>query len=308
MAGLFIHAGINVSGSKLQLVEVFSSTGEVRLENLGEVVFADPINFNADSDTKILMQLQSAYDELQLRKPVKSKKLSFSMPLELFYISQLPFDNTLLHRDIVEEFKWEFSVLYPFLKIEDLIFQYIDIEKNMVFTKNTCLVYAIERRYLKILQRFCEQNNQSLGYVDNVHLSSDRALMLSNSFVHQGLRLSVYICKKFLSAILSLDGKTISQKIHKLDSENDIRQIIEHEITPTQTKKVRKALIQASYITGENVSESLVNSLIAKTGMTFILFNPFDRLTTTNKISESILYSQRFNSFSSAAGIAFRMA
>ena len=29
MAGFFIHAGINVSGTKLQLVEVFSSTGEV---------------------------------------------------------------------------------------------------------------------------------------------------------------------------------------------------------------------------------------------------------------------------------------
>ena len=308
MAELFIHAGLNVSSTKLQLVEVFSAPGEVRLENLGEIVFTEPIDFDSDSDTKILLQLQSAYNKLLTHKQVKSKKLSFSLPLELFYITQLPYDNTLLHRDMVEEFKWEFSVLYPFLKTDDLIFQYIDIEKNMVFTKNTCLVYAVKRRYLKILNRFCEQNNQILGYVDNVHLSSDRALALSNSFVHQGLRLSIFICKKFLSVILSLDGKTISQKVHKLDSQNDIRQIIEHEITPSQTKKIRKALIQASYIAGDNVPQTLVDFLIAKTGLTFILFNPFDRLTASNKIKESILYNQRFNSFSSAAGIAYRTA
>lgn len=308
MAGEIIHAGLNVSNSKLQVVEVVNKSESVYLENIGEAVFPNPINFESDDEENTLLKLQSAYDELKSKTPVKSKTLSFSLPLGLFYICQLPYDNTLLHRDIVEEFKWEFSVLYPFLKTDELIFQYIDVEKNMVFTKNTSLVYAIERRLIKIFHRFCEQNNHNLGYIDNVHLSSERALTLSNSFVKDGLRLSTFITGDTLSVILSIDGKIISQRVFKLKNEDEINKIIEGEISPTQTKKIRKALIQSAYITGENISDTIVNNLSEKTGMNFILFNPFDRLTANEKISESIFYNQQYNSFSSAAGIAYRMA
>ncbi len=308
MAGLFIHAGLNVSGTKLQLVEVMGSPDGVRLDNLNEVVFAEPLDYKSDNETKILTQLQAAFHELRLKKPVKSKKLSFSLPLEMFYISQLPFDNTLLHRDIMEEFKWELSVMYPFLNPEELILQYLEVEKNMIFTKNTAIVYAIERKYLKMLEKFCVQNDSTLGYIDNAHLASERALALCDSFIKQGLRLSVYVSRKNLSIILSLDGKTISQKVHNLESQNDIRQIIEHEISPTQSKNIMKGLVQAAYITGEYVTDALAKKLTQKTGITFISFNPFDRLTTTTKIMGSLLYNQKFNSFSSAAGIAYRIA
>jgi Tfp pilus assembly PilM family ATPase len=308
MAGLFIHAGLNVSGTKLQLVEVLGSPDGVRLDNLNEVVFAEPIDYKSDNETKILGQLQTAFDEFRLKKPVRSRALSFSLPLEMFYISQLPFDNTLLHRDNMEEFKWEFSVMYPFLIPEELILQYLEVEKNMIFTKNTALVYAIERKYLRMLEKFCEQNDLKLGYIDNAHLASERALALSNSFIKQGLRLSIYVANKKLSIILSLDGKTISQKVHNLGNQNNIREIIEDELSPTQSKNIMKGLIQAAYITGESVPDALAKQLTGETGITFVSFNPFDKLTTTPKILESILYSQKFNSFSSAAGIAYRIA
>ncbi len=308
MAGLFIHAGLNVSGTKLQLVEVLGSPEGVRLDNLNEVFFAEPIDYKSDNETKILSRLQTAFDEFRFKKPVKSKTLSFSLPLEMFYISQLPFDNTLLHRDNMEEFKWEFSVMYPFLIPDELIFQYLEVEKNMIFTKNTALVYAIERKYLKMLEKFCETNDLKLGYIDNAHLASERALAISDSFIKRGLRLSVYVADKKLSIILSLDGKTISQKVHNLGNQNNIRQIIEDDLSPSLSKNIKKGLVQAAYITGESVTDLLVENLTEKTGITFISFNPFDKLTTTPKILESTLYSQQFNSFSSAAGIAYRIA
>ena len=308
MAGLFIHAGLNVSGTKLQLVEVLGSPEGVRLDNLNEVFFAEPIDYKSDNETKILSRLQTAFDEFRFKKPVKSKTLSFSLPLEMFYISQLPFDNTLLHRDNMEEFKWEFSVMYPFLIPDELILQYLEVEKNMIFTKNTALVYAIERKYLKMLEKFCETNDLKLGYIDNAHLASERALAISDSFIKRGLRLSVYVADKKLSIILSLDGKTISQKVHNLGNQNNIRQIIEDDLSPSLSKNIKKGLVQAAYITGESVTDLLVKNLTEKTGITFISFNPFDKLTTTPKILKSTLYSQQFNSFSSAAGIAYRIA
>ena len=308
MADFFVHAGLNVSGTKLQVVEVLGSPDGVRLDNLNEVVFEEPINYKSANETKILTQFQTAFDEFRISKPFKSKRLSFSLPLEMFYIAQLPFDSTLLHRDIMEVIRWEFSVMFPFLNPEELILQYLEVEKNMIFTKNTALVYAIERKYLKILNKFCVQNDLNFGYIDNAHLASERALALSDSIIKQGLKLSVYVTEKLLSIILSLDGKTISQKVHMLGSQNDIQQIIEHELSPTQSKNIMKGLVQEAYITGENVSESLAKKLTEETGIAFISFNPFDKITPNPKILESIFYSQKFNSFSSAAGIAYRIA
>ena len=308
MAGFFIHAGLNVSGTKLQVVELLGSADGVRLDNLNEVVFAEEIDYKSDNETKILTQFQTAFDEFRISKPFKSKKLSFSLPLEMFYIAQLPFDSTLLHRDIMEVIRWEFSVMFPFLNPEELILQYLEVEKNMIFTKNTALVYAIERKYLKILNKFCVQNDLNFGYIDNAHLASERALALSDSIIKQGLKLSVYVSEKLLSIILSLDGKTISQRVHMLESQNDIQQIIEHELSPTKTKNIMNGLVQAAYITGESATDALAKKLSEKTGMTFVSFNPFDKLTTTPKILESKLYTQNFNSFSSAAGIAYRIA
>jgi len=308
MAGYFTNAGINVSGTKLQLVEIVGSPDSVLLDSLNEVIFTQPIDFKSENETKILSQFQTAFDEFRIEKPFKSKKLSFSLPLEMFYIAQLPFENTLLHRDIMEEFKWEFSVMYPFLNPEDLILQYLEVEKNMIFTKNTAVVYAIERKYLKILNKFCLQNDLNLGYIDNAHLASERALALSKSVIKLGLRLSVYVSKKLLSIILSLDGKTISQKVHKLENQDAIHQLVERELSPTRSKNIMKGLVKAAYITGEISTDALAKNLSDKTGITFISFNPFDKLSTTPKIQESSLYSQKFNSFSSAAGIAYRIA
>jgi Tfp pilus assembly PilM family ATPase len=56
------------------------------------------------------------------------------------------------------------------------------------------------------------------------------------------------------------------------------------------------------------VTKELTKYLSSKIGISFIIFNPFDKLTATKRVSESDLYTQKFNSFSSAAGIAYRTA
>lgn len=307
MAGLSVHAGINLSSNKIQLVEIFNTPDVVRLENLNEATFGEPLNLKQDKESKILSQMQAAYDQIRLQKPIRSSTISFSLPLELFYITQLPYDNTLLHRDIMEEFKWEFSILYPFIPPDEISLQYLEVDRNMVFTKNTAIVYGIERKYLRILHKFCEQNNLKLGYIDNAHLSSERALALSDSFIKQGLRLSIFISEESLSNMLSLDGKTIAQKVYTLKNKNDIRQLIEQDISPSKSRNIMKGLVQAGYISGDNVPESLVQTLSNKIGISFLAFNPLDKLTPLKKIKESPLYIKKYNSFSAAAGIAFRI-
>jgi Tfp pilus assembly PilM family ATPase len=307
MSGSNIQAGLNLSTRKLQVVEIFGSREQIRLDNLNEATFPQPLNFKSDRETIILSQLQVAYDEMRKNQPLKSDTLSFSLPLDLFYISQLPYDNTLLQRDIIEEFRWEYSIMFPFVKNDDLILQYLEVEKNMIYTKNTAIVYGIERKYLKLLEKFCEKNYLKLGFIDNVHLSSESALALSNSFVNVGLRLSVYVSEKLMSMIFSLDGRPISQKVYSIGNYDDISQNILEEISLSKSKNIIKGLIQACYITGEKIPESTVHSLNEKTGLNFIVFNPFDKLSATPHLKANPFYYQSYNSFSSAAGIAFRI-
>jgi hypothetical protein len=278
MAGSNIHAGLNLSTKKLQVVEIFGSREQIRLDNLNEADFPQPLNFKSDQEKIILSQLQVAYDEMRKNQPVKSDTLSFSLPLDLFYISQIPYDNTLLQRDLIEE-----------------------------YTKNTAIVYGIERKYLKLLEKFCEQNYLKLGFIDNVHLSSESALALSNSFINVGLRLSVYVSEKLMSIIFSLDGRPISQKVYAINNYGDISQNVLEEISLSKSKNIIKGLIQACYITGEKIPDSAVHQLNIATGLNFIVFNPFDKLTATPHLKANPYYYQSYNSFSSATGIAYRI-
>ncbi len=308
MNGLYTLAGLKISGSKLQLVEIFSDPSGVRLENLNEVVFAEPINFRADRTTKILAQLQSAYDEIRIRKPIKSGTLSFALPLDLFYIVQIPCDNTLLSQDMLAELKWEFSILYPFLDINEISIQYYEVEKNSFITNNTAVVYGLERKYIQILENFCKKNNVNLGFIDNAHLASERALKASNNFVKDGLRLSVYISRKRLSIIYLLDGKLIYQKVIETENSDDIGKLIRNEMASAKSIIVKREVIQAAYATGDLVVDNYISKMNFHTGLNFIVYNPFDKITPISNLKNSPLFLQRYNTFSSAAGIAYRVA
>src|SRR3989337_2859291 len=133
MTGYENHAGFTLSGSKLQVVEITNQDEQFFLENVDEAYFNEPLNFEKDKETQISALLQGAFNELIIRKALKSNSVSFTLPFELFYTAQLPYDNTLLHQDIIDEFRWELSVLYPFAQVKDLVIQYIEIEKKHVF-------------------------------------------------------------------------------------------------------------------------------------------------------------------------------
>ena len=308
MAGFYNHVGLNISNSKLQLVEIFSGPEQIRLDNIAEVNFSERINFKKDKSTKILAQLQSAYDEIRLSKSIRSKKFSFALPLELFYVVQLPYDNTLLHQDIISEFRWEYSILFPHKDAEEFILVYKQIDKNSFIRQNSAIVYGIERKYLQLLQSFCRQNNLSLGYIDNMHLAAEKALRVSDSYSKRGLSLSVYLTEKNFSLIFTLNGQLIYQSIHKLNSLEDAGRLIKDKIESNKILKVKKGIIQTSYVTGSIPFDKYIGRLNFYTGLNFIKYNPFDRIISGPKIKDDAALKKISNRFSSAAGIAFRIA
>jgi Tfp pilus assembly PilM family ATPase len=221
---------------------------------------------------------------------------------------QIPFDNSLLHQDLVEEFKWELSVLYPFAAPQDLVIQYVEVDKNNLTDFNTAIVAAMPRKILQLVDSFCKENNLKLKFVDNIHIASERALAASSPIMDKGLALSIYLGNKYLSIIFSLNGKPVRLKIIPLNYAGEIPALIQKEISPSETFRINKNMIDACFITGEGLSSSLVDTLRKNTKLEFIYFNPFEKIKPAPKLFDNKNISDKANSFSSAAGIAFRLA
>lgn len=308
MAGFENHIGFNLSGTKLQVVEVNYLSDQFRLVNVDEAYFNDPINFENDKETKISALLQGAFDELLIKKNLKSNSASFTLPFELFHTMQIPYDTTLLYQDLIDEFRWELSVNYPFISTKNLVLQYFEIDRGPFNETNSALVFAVQRRYLQMLDNFCKKNNLKLRFVDNLHIAAERSLSVSNAIVYKGLTLSVYFNNKFLSLFFAFNGKPLYFKVIPL---NDASEITDHLIKETSASSILhidRNQIEAAFISGDEISPAVVQTLKKTLGLDFIAFNPFDKIRPMPDLYESKLYLEKYNSFSSAAGIAFRIA
>lgn len=301
-------AGFNITSSKLQVVEVNYIDDQFRLVNVDEVRFENQFTFEHDQDTKFSTLLQGAFDKLNLNKKINSSFVSFILPFELFYIAQLPYDTSLLYQDLVEEFKWELSVLYPFVSVKDLVLQYYEVEKNPVTTSSRALVFGIQRKYLQILESFCKNNSLQLKFVDHPHIASERALAVTNSNSTKSLNLSVYLVKDYLSLLFSFNGKPILLKSIPLNDLSEITDLLVKEISQSSDLNILPSQINSVFISGNDVTPSLVQTLKKAVGLDFIMFNPFDKIRPIPDLYESKLYLENYNTFSAAAGITFRLS
>ena len=55
-----------------------------------------------------------------------------------------------------------------------------DINKNDICNIPTAIVFAIDKKYLKMLHKFCVRNNLILKYIDNAHIASNTFLKYEN--------------------------------------------------------------------------------------------------------------------------------
>jgi Tfp pilus assembly PilM family ATPase len=302
------HAGFNISSSRLQVVEINFKSDQFQLENVDEAYFNENLNLEHDKETKINSLLQSAYNELLIKKPLKSNFVSFTLPLDLFHIMQVPYDNTLLNQDLIDEFRWEYSILYPYLPFNELVIQYMEIDKNKLNEAGTAIVIGLPRKFLQIIHNFCAYNKLKIRFIDNAHIASDRALFVNNVLIDKGLILSVYFSDNNLSLIYSYDSKPVYFKVIPVNDAGQITSILLDEINNNLYIKVNKNFIENAFIAGEDVSISLAKSLSDAIGLNFKYFNPFEKIKPEASLYQNKCFIEKYNSFSPAAGIALRLA
>jgi len=302
------HAGINISHSKLQILEVIKEKENFRIININESYFNEPIDFISENHTIIASELQTAFDEIRIRQSLKSSHISFSLPQEIFYTVLLPYENALSHNDLIEEFRWELSLLYPFVSSDEFIVKYFKMDRNYLNKKHMALVIAIEKKHLKIIKNFCLKNNLSLRYIDSEMVAVNRLFNSMQDLANKGLVLNILSSRNSFSLALNVNRKLSYVKIFLLSRNVKVSDILATELSKTIFKQNKAELANEAYISGEEISAELISQLRIASGLNFKQLNPFKNLVINPEIGNRYLIEEKYSSFTSAAGMAFRLA
>jgi hypothetical protein len=302
MTGFDTTAGIKVTGSKMQLVELNLKSGVVFVKDLNEVFFNEKIDFQKDKDTKISALLQGAYDEMLLQRPLKDIYVSICVPLGLTYSIQTIFEDSLLYSDLIEQFRWELSLLYPFQDAKELVIQYYPVSANQFSKTNSAYVTAVPRHLINIFTSFCRDNNLHLRFIDSSHTASDKALVTNIDITRENLLLSLMIEDKTLSFIFYSKGEPFLFKSLVFNNASEIPDLVNNEVS----KNEFGVQIDSAYINGDELSNTFIDKLTDKTGIPFIRFNPFSKLQLDPQVLDNKYYLLKNSSFSPAVGISIR--
>lgn len=302
------HAGINLTPSKLQLVEVERHSERIRIINISEISFPRLIDFDDDNETSIVSLLQDAFDNIQKSTTLKSGSFSFALPPGLFYSQQTPYDNTIVNSDLVEEFRWELSVLFPFTNINNLAIQHIEIDKNPVINTNTAIILALPRKFLQVLKMFCAANRYQLKFIEASNIAAERSVSYSGEKLNEGITANIFISSNDVSIILSSSGKIVYNKYFKSGTLKEAFNFIDTELKSSGYKKINRNVLSKVYLTGDNLNSEIASALKSIVNQSPILINPFKLVSATPDVSSNKLFISVNNSFASAAGAAYRIA
>jgi len=285
------HVGFNITENKLQLIEVVEKSKKFYLEIVDEEIFPELLNFQSSDFIDIL---QTAFDNLNQRNQLKSKKVSVALPADLFRIFSFPLEASLDEIKLSEQIEWEFSMLFPTLSFSDHIIRQKKISKG-INSYPEILVIAIDQKPVKTLYDFLIGNNLALQFIDYAHFTSDLLIKKSNS-------ISIYASKNAISCCSYTSNELIG--FRKFEPNNNVNLI---DYLNNSISQMDNNLIEF-FISGDVKFDALQREIEDSLKINFNIIDPFSRI----QLSESFIQNDHFinqkDLFSSAAGICFRIS
>jgi Tfp pilus assembly PilM family ATPase len=297
-------AGINITSSRLQFVELEKESDKLFLTNLGQTFIIPSINFDEIDETILSTKLQNAFDELTIQNPLINTAVSFTLPPELFVTIQLPYDKNLSNHEITEEFRWEISQLYPFIPAEELAIKFYELNGSILPGNNNALIVALDKKYLVLLKNFCSKNNLSPKLVDNSSVTANGFINSYSSLKESGT-INIYNSKNSLTLFINISSKPAYVKVYQKDS-NELSNSLLKLLSDEKIKNILKSSIKLGFFFGEDIHSDMINQLQQITGLEFVKFNPFINVEAKSDIDIHAIAGEQFSIFTASAGIAAR--
>lgn len=296
--------GINLTTSKLQFVEIEKESDQLQVFNLGQTFISPPIAYDVQGETLIQQQIQNAFDELKIRKPISSNNVSFTLPPELFITIQLPYEVNLNQKEIRDEFNWEISQLFPFISVEELAIKFYELDGSYLPGKNNALVVALNKSFLLLIKNFCLKNNLTPKLVDNASITA-------NSFINNYLEsnkksvtINIFNSKNSITLFINISSKPAYVKV--FPKQDDYINKLIREISRDNFREVVNNSFKSAILSGEELDGELLAEIGRGTELVFEKFNPFEVVKFKPELRKDEISSDQFSSFTSAIGIASR--
>ncbi len=305
MPQVFNNLGINLSTTKIQVVETLNEGDKFRVENIDEEHFENLISFD-EKEARLVDVLQSAFNEILLRKTPLAKNVAVALPAGLFKVFQTPFDSRLLREELRQQQKWEFEKLVPYENAEDFILREIQVEKFPLLDYGELCTIALKRKFLIALHRFFARNKFKLNIVDHSQLALIPIFKIF--YPDEKLILSIQISDLNFSAMLLNRGKPLIFKSFKIEDVSQFGSKINLMMKEISNRGIDAAKIQKAFLSGDGISDSILSKINDEFTFQPVKMNPFNNINFNESLKESKYFSERYFSFASAFGISLRLA
>lgn len=301
------YAVVNISTSRLQFLELEKKTNQICIFNIGQTFISPAINFDETADEIILSQIQNAFDEIKIRSNFKSNLVSFTLPPELFFTIQLPYDANLTQKEIRDEFNWEISQLFPFIPVDELALKFYELDSTFLPGKHNALVVALPKKLLVLIKNFCSLNELQPRLVDNAAISA-------NSFINSvmngnfgSININFYNSKNSATLFINNSSKPAYVKVFNKHNSEVISSILKELRHHRFSKIFAQSSVNAS-ICGEDIGSDSLEQIEYELKMKFKIFDPFNYIRFISDYVSSEIPVDYNSSFTPAAGVALRFS
>lgn len=298
---LFVnHAGFNLAADKLQIVEINFRDGRFLIENIDE----EPFNYTLtplSNESEIIAALQKAYNLIIARKNLNTDIVSFALPDSFYRSAQVHFDDNLMDKDLKQIINWEFSVLFPQENVNDFLIDKFESGENKL------IFFALNKKIIQTLRKFCSRNNLILKYIDDAHIASTLNLAISRVKFQPNI-ISCYIADDYFSLIFLKNN--VPQRFNVYNKSEIFSQDlgIKHRVDLIKNSSLMNPNDEFDFIIwGEEVNDELYNNLQELFGYKIKLVNPFENLKINARLKNNPYFNKKYYNFTSAAGLAARL-
>ena len=298
-------AGISLTSSKLQFIEIEKESDLLQVVNCGQIFFSPQIDFELQDESIVRDQLQTAFDEIKIRHPISSNNISFALPPELFITHQLPYDSNLNQNEIRDEYMWELSEMFPHISIDDLALKIYELDNTLLPGKNNALVVALNKKYLLMIKQFCQANKLNPKLVDNSSIAANT--FLNTKFLNNinPVRINIFDSKNMITLFINVSSKPAFVRTFGKHKKDYVSKIV-NELFDDKIKSTLQTSSFEAIVSGEEPEPELVYQLEKVIGSNLKKLNPFEVLKFKDESNNNSLLADDFTVFTSVVGIASR--
>jgi Tfp pilus assembly PilM family ATPase len=298
------QAGINLTISKLQLIEMSWSESEIIIENADEECLSGFVDKHI-TETELITLILEAYNQMAMRQPVTAKSVSFTLPTQLFSIVELPVDDLLTKDDITDHLNWEYSVLFPDKDPNDFLLRYFEIGNYGASKTKKILTAAIEKKILGAVHKFCMASGLTLRLVDNAHFAANLLIKPESTMSNY---VSLYSDDNYFTMMIFEKGKPkYFRSLGELDLDT-VAEKIKNEHAVFYSGQEDKAVMKNIFVSGESFTESATKLFETHFCVPLLKVHPYGNLKSARQLYKKDLINSRFYSFAAPVGIAARIS